>query len=482
MRSVAPSLRRSLALAGALLVVLATFAGAFEGVAGAQDGSDEAPAAETPAETRPAEGGLVEILEVSGLIDEVLADTIEDAVVAAERDGLRALVLQVNSRQAVVSDERLAELAALLRDSAVPVSVWVGPSSSQAAGRVAQLVAVADRLAVAPGAKLGPMGDQVLDPDEFGVLYGDQNALVADTALNWDQAIELGIVPCDFATVDELGRPVSEEEQQVRCAAPTVGDFLVGLPEFDSRLVLFDGETATPFDPDTVDVEALADDVELRREPITQARFRGLSLIDQLMHTVASPPVAYLMLVIGLALIVFELYSIGVGIAGAIGAVFAALGGYGIAALPVRGWAVVLIVVSMVAFAIDVQHAIPRAWTVIGMVLLTVGTLFLYPEGDVSMSWIPIVVALAGMAVVVFRGLPIMVRGRFSTSAVPRTFLVEETGTVVEAIERGADGSVEVRGVTWRAVADDPVPVGATVCVVDTEGLDLVVALAGEPV
>lgn len=422
-----------------------------------------------------ADAGFVEILEVSGLIDDVVASAIEDAVISAEVDGLRALVLQVNSREAVVSDARLAELADLISDSTVPVVAWVGPSGSQAAGGVAELLGVADRVAVAPGATLGPMGDQTLDPDRYGVLFGDANALVSETALSWDQAIDAGIVPCDFAPTDELGRPVDDEAQRIRCAAPTVGDFLVSLPEFESRLLIVEGDgEPVAFDPDTfdpaVDGAELGADTELRREPLTQVRFRGLSLLDQLMHTVASPPVAYLMLVIGLFLIVFEFYSIGIGIAGLIGAVFVAFGGYGLEALPVRWWAVGLLVLAMPAFMVDVQQAIPRVWTGIGLVLFTIGTLFLYPEGDVSMSWIPIVVSLAGTALVVLRGMPIMVRGRFSTSVVPRDFLVDETGTVTEA-----DGSavvVDVRGARWPAtVSGTAAASGSAVRVVGADEL-----------
>jgi membrane-bound serine protease (ClpP class) len=426
-----------------VLIVLALPATAV----GAQD--------EGPTTAPTGEAGFVEILEVSGLIDDVVAAAIEDAIISAEADGLRALVLQVNSRQAVVSDARLGELADLIAGSTVPVVAWVGPSGSQAAGKVAELLGVADRVAVAPGATLGPMGDQTLDPDRYGVLYGDANALVAETALSWDQAIDAGIVPCDFAPTDELGRPVDEEAQSIRCAAPTVGDFLVSLPQFESRLVIVEGDgEPVAFDPATfdpaIDGADLSADAELRREPLTQVRFRGLSLLDQLMHTVASPPVAYLMLVIGLLLIVFEFYSIGIGIAGLIGAVFVAFGGYGLEALPVRWWAVALLVLSMPAFMVDVQQAIPRVWTGIGLVLFTIGTLFLYPESDVSMSWIPIVVSLAGTALVVLRGMPIMVRGRFSTSVVPRDFLVDETGTIAEPAESGG-AVVDVRGARWPA-------------------------------
>ena len=64
-------------------------------------------------------------------------------------------------------------------------------------------------------------------------------------------------------------------------------------------------------------------------------------------HTVASPPVAYLLFLIGLALLVFEFYTAGVGIAGVVGAGSVILACYGLAALPARGWAVALLVLAM---------------------------------------------------------------------------------------------------------------------------------------
>ena len=377
----------------------------------------------------------------------------EDAVRGANTDGARALVLQVNSKQAVISDQRLNDLAALIDESPVPVAVWVGPSGSRAAGKVAQLVGVSQSVGVAIGARLGETGPQVLDQTRFGTVWGDNQALLADTDLTWEQAIDVGIVACDLVEVDELGNALTDEQALARCANPTVGDFLVAQGFFDSRIV------------DTDDGPRL--------EPLTRVRFRGLSLLDQLMHTVASPPVAYLLLVIGLGLLVFEFYSIGIGIAGVIGAIFLALGGYGVAALPFRTWALVLVLLSFVAFAIDVQTAVPRAWTAIGMVLFVVGTLFFYPQSDVSMSWIPITVAIVGMAVVMYRGMPIMVRGRFATTAIPRDFLVDETGVVLAATGDDQLATVQVRGSQWRGRSTEALAVDDQIVVTDVDGLVL---------
>ena len=59
----------------------------------------------------------------------------------------------------------------------------------------------------------------------------------------------------------------------------------------------------------------------MRRDTTATVRFAKLGLVDQLFHTVASPAVTYLLLLIGLALLVFEFFTAGVGVAGVVGAV-----------------------------------------------------------------------------------------------------------------------------------------------------------------
>ena len=130
-----------------------------------------------------------------------------------------------------------------------------------------------------------------------------------------------------------------------------------------------------------------------------------------------------LALVPPLLLIFLVLGSIIAGIAtvnqaGAIGAVVLALGSYGITALPVRLWALILILISMVAFAVDIQTVVPRFWTFVGQLAFIFGTVFLYPEPSAQMSWIPMTAGIVGIFVLMFRGMPIMIRGRFATTKI----------------------------------------------------------------
>ena len=81
------------------IAVLVTLAGlvTLGGPAAAQDDAD------TP-------DLVVDVVQVSGLVDPILLDSIRSAIDKAEADGVQALVLQMNSRGTVVSSDDIEDL------------------------------------------------------------------------------------------------------------------------------------------------------------------------------------------------------------------------------------------------------------------------------------------------------------------------------------------------------------------------------------
>lgn len=187
------------------------------------------------------------------------------------------------------------------------------------------------------------------------------------------------------------------------------------------------------------------------------------------MHTVSSPPVAYLLFVIGLALIVFELFTAGVGVAGLVGAGSLVLGSYGLAALPTNPAAVALLLFAMLGFAIDVQTGVPRVWSAIATVSLAAGSVLLYD--GLSLSWVTLLVAIVGTTLAMLAGMPGMVRTRFSTPTIGREWMVGEVGTSVGRV--APDGIVTIRDAPWRARTNRATAIEAAqpVRVVSIDGL-----------
>jgi membrane-bound serine protease (ClpP class) len=208
---------------------------------------------------------------------------------------------------------------------------------------------------------------------------------------------------------------------------------------------------------------------EPRRQPTVSVQFQKLSLIEQLLHTAASPSVAYLMLLIGLLLIAMDFFTGGVGLGVGCGCGALMLAAYGLGTLPIRVWALVLIGVGVFGFCVDLQAGVPRVWTAVGAILLVIGSLFLYR--GVGISFLGLAVGVLGTPLFMVAGLPVMIRSRFSTPTIGRQSLVGEMGVALGPVE--PEGTVEVRGAPWRARTNraTPIAVGDRIRVVSIDGL-----------
>jgi len=368
----------------------------------------------------------VDVIEVSGRIDPIEADFVKRSLRQAEQNDDEVLVIQLDSPGALIDRTSLDVLAFRLSHARVPVAVWVGPSGSRAYGGANRLVAAAALAGMAPGTHVGknPGGPR-------------GSPLSVPRALGADQARAGGATGV---------------------VAPTLGEFIVGL----------DGQTVGGRVLSTARV--VNQGQNQRREASGNVRFAKLGIGERVLHAAASPQVAYLLLVIGLLLIVFEFFTAGVGLAGAVGAGSLILAAYGLGVLPTSPLGLGLVVLGVVGLAVDVQAGAPRAWTVIGTVALAVGSWRLFGEG-VSVSWIAIVAVVAGSAVLMVAGMASMLRARFSTPTIGRESMVGRMGEADTGID--PDGTVRVGGALWRARTNRATPIvsGAPVRVVAIDGL-----------
>ncbi len=400
-----------------LALVLGALSTMAPGRAGAQDDPSLEPL-------------VFDVVQISGFVDRIVADFIDESIARAEREGAGGLILQVNSTRSVLDDDELIELAETIAFAEVPIYAWVGPSGADARGEVAQLLAAADELGVAVGAEYGDTGELVL-PTE---LLSEEFLAVAD-------ALETDTV--DEETVRSFG--LADRD------SPTLAFFALDLPGFESEI-------------DTSGEEAV-------RLPVSPVRFFKLSLFDGWMHTFASPAMTYLLFLIGAALLIFEFYTAGVGIAGVLGAGCLVLGCYGLAMLPTRPWALALLVIAMLGYAVDVQTGVAQAWSVIATACLVVGSLFLFD--GFAISWITLLAGIVGISLSMISGMPSMIRTRFGTPTIGREWMIGSMGEAAEDIRR--EGVVVVDGAPWKARVNRTTPIakGDPIRVVAIEGLYL---------
>jgi membrane-bound serine protease (ClpP class) len=171
---------------------------------------------------------------------------------------------------------------------------------------------------------------------------------------------------------------------------------------------------------------------------------------------------------------VFEFFAASIGFAAAVGGLCVIGAGYGFAGLPVRWWAIALLLLSALGFAIDAQAGGLGTWTAIGGASLVAGTVFLYGgSSELRPPWWLLALVVLGVALFYMFGIPPFIRARFSTPTIGREGMVGEMGVATVAVD--PDGVVEIRDARWRAHTNraTPIQAGAPVRVVAVDGVVL---------
>ncbi len=397
------------ALVAGLLLALVAPALADVGTTDADTGADDAVT-------------VVDILPVDGYLDPPTADAMTSLLDdAAERDS-DLVVFQV-SHPGVVSVDTDA-LADRIAESPVPVVVFVRPVSTArpAVGGVLELLAAADVRAASPDALLGPLSPlDVADPvdDETGA------AAVERLDARWPEAAAL------FAD-DPAGTAVYADE---------VPELLNVAAELEPLLSELDGTTVVGPDGDE-------STLSLRRDEPT-VRFHSLGVLARLLHAATTPAFIYLLLVAGLGMLLFEWFQPGFGVAGVAGLVTTAIAAFGLTVLPVTWWAVALVVLGLLLYALDTAIAGFGALTAAATATFAVGSWWFYDSDVISVS--PWLVALSTVTALAFFVvvMTVVLRAQAGPEDLAVEQLVGRPGLVRSVLN--PEGHVYVDEALWRA-------------------------------
>ena len=350
----------------------------------------------------------VVVVEASGLMDPVMVRMMQKTLEEVDTTKTIALVFQINISGSVVEEEKIVALGEAISSSPIPISFWIGPSGSRAKGPITELALISGDIGISPGSKIGKIGQSILSSDSSEV---QKNFDLNEKTFNYEEAIEKGIAR----------------------SSPVLLEHLVGLEGFEVISDVDSGEI----------------------KPLTQTRFEEMDPPDQFFHSVGSPAITYLLFLAGMGLLVFELYTAGVGIAGVLGALCLLLGFYGLAVLPSNPWGIALLIFSMFSFAVDIQTGVPRFWSAVATISLVAGSLLLFD--GLSLSWLTLLFGILLTVSCMSAGMPAMIRTRFATPTIGREWIVGELGMALEEIN--PNGTVEVKGAIWKAQTNRATPI-----------------------
>lgn len=197
------------------------------------------------------------------------------------------------------------------------------------------------------------------------------------------------------------------------------------------------------------------------------------------MDFLLDPNVAYLILLGGVLLAMLSLASPGTGVL-EIGAFFCiALAGYAIYNLSFNWWALLLLGLSIVPFVYAIQKPKRELFLALSILLLIVGSVFMFPRTADQTLVNPIVAVIASALVAGFLWIAVR-KSVEATSARPTHDLTGLVGQVGEARTKiNEEGSVLVAGELWSARSAEPIPAGSSIRVLRREGFILVVEKNG---
>ncbi|HMH49086.1 MAG TPA: nodulation protein NfeD [Candidatus Acidoferrum sp.] len=412
----------------------------------------------SPAPARAA--APVDLITLEGVISPVTLRLVETALARARSDGAQALILQLDTPGGL--ERSMRAIAQRMLNAEVPVIVYVAPTGARAASAGVFITMAAHVAAMAPATNIGAAHPVALggsaDKESLKKIENDAAAFIRTIAL-------------------ERGRNADWAEKAVRQSVSITEREAVQLKVVDlvaesvpDLLARIDGRTVkTARGPSTLATrDAVVRPIEIG--------FR-----DRFLNVITDPNVAYVLMMLGMLGLFFELSNPGVILPGVIGGISLILAFFAFQSLRINYAGLLLILFGIVLLVAEIKIVSHGVLALGGIVAMALGSLMLFdaPEIGFRLSWwviAPTVGATAGLFLfVVTVGL----------RALGRRPMLGASGMIGQtAITRGPldrEGQVSVQGEIWRAVAEgEPIADGAPVRVIGVDGLTLKVVKAAE--
>lgn len=385
------------------------------------------------------------VISLADTVNPGTADYLRRGLADAQAADACLVVIRLDTPGGLV--ESMRQMTQAIIASPQPVAVFVAPGGARATSAGAFLVLASDVAAMAPGTHLGAAHPVGGGGEEIKGVMGEK--AVSDlAALAESLAKRRGRDPAPARAMVEKSTSYDADQARKLGIVDLVTADLGGL------LKALEGrEVATAAGP--------------RR--VTTAG-RALKLVEPgwregLLSTLANPNLAYVLLMIGLAGIYFELSHPGTMLPGVVGGICLILAFFSMSALPVSYAGLALIGLSVVLFFAEIKITSYGMLSLGGAAALILGSLMLFETDDQLLKVSLAVLAPTALLVIAFFGSVAWLAGRaqFRKSITGAEGLVGQVGRV------RTDGRVLVAGELWRAASEGPLRPGQEVRVVKLE-------------
>jgi len=371
-----------------------------------------------------------------------VAEFLEDALDQASQNDAACIIIALDTPGGAV--ESMRRIVQAIYTCTAPVVVYVSPDGARAASAGVMITMAADIAAMAPGTNIG-----AAHPVSLG--GGDMNDTMAEKAINDLVAFSKGIAV-------RRGRNAAWVEKAIRESVSITAQEALTLNVID-LLASDTDDLINQINGRSVSQKGVLDLDKALKMPIKQG------IRTRILKTISDPNIAYILLLIGLAGLYFELSHPGAIFPGVVGGICLILAFYALQHLPVNTTGILLILLAIVLFIMEIKITSYGLLSVAGVITLMLGTLMLFKGAgpQYRIAWRVIVPTVALISVFFISIAWLVVRAQVHRPMTGADGLVGETG-VVKQID-GLEGKVVVHGELWRAEFAQPVSVGDKVVV-----------------
>lgn len=405
-----------------------------------------------------AQQGPVYLITFKGAITPVLADYLGSTISTAIANNAEAVVLQLDTPGGSVDVTKT--INQLILGSPVPVIVYVAPSGAQAGSAGTFITLAAHVAAMAPGTSIGAASPV----DSSGQDIGETLAAKATNILSAD--IENLATRRGDAAVEWAIAAVTEARAATAAQALELGviDFIA--ENVDVLLQRADGMSISMQDGNTRTLHTAGATVVEEQ----------MGLVQRFLNFITNPTIATLLITLGTAGLLAEVWNPGTWVPGVIGGISLLLGLYALGQLDANFAGLALMGIGLALFIAEAFTPSFGALLVAGLIAFGLGALLLFNDTGYRVPWeaiVPTAVALGAFTFFISaKGLA----AQRAPSPVGAASLIGMTGYAKEELLSGLPGSVFVNGEWWTATLDaGSVQAGESVRVVGRRGINLIV-------
>ena len=195
-----------------------------------------------------------------------------------------------------------------------------------------------------------------------------------------------------------------------------------------------------------------------------------LSFIQKILNILSDPNIAYILFMLGVYGLLFELYNPGAIFPGVIGGICIILAFYSFHTLPINYAGLALIIFAIILFILEIKIVSHGILSVGGVISLVLGSLMLIKDESaleaVSIS-IEVIVIIAILTLLFFLvAITLGIKAQRKKVTTGAEGIVGETGIAITDLE--PEGEVKVHGEIWRAESMDGIIQSGTKVKIDS--------------